>query len=217
MFFKRILQAIVISFFTLSFSGCTTLDILASHSFEAPTFKYKRYKIGTPTDKTLPIIITLDAHNPNLVGLRDIHIDYELFYKDKRFLKGNDIDLELAPNSISEITVPAELHFKNAIKTGGRVAEKILSGKKRIKFQAKITVYGSPTIYDDNKIGKIFPFSMNITKTIKVKIPRDKIENSLDGTAKTMYQIARKVSDAKDEVKKLKKMKKDIKKFSKLF
>ncbi|MFY0641932.1 MAG: hypothetical protein JXR16_12855 [Bermanella sp.] len=97
------------------------------------------------------------------------------------------------------------------------MAEKVLSGKKRIKIKAKVLLHGSPTIYDENRIGKIFPFSLEVHKTIKVNIPRDKIENSLSGNAKTMYQLARKASDLEEKLKKMKKLKKNMEKLGNLF
>jgi len=202
---------------TLFLSGCTALDILNSYDFEKPSFKYKQYEIGQPTKKSLPVNITLDAHNPNGFGLKDTLVNAELSYKGNRFLKSENIQLELAPNSTSQVVVPIDINYKKLIKSGGRMAEKVLSGKKRIKIKAKVLLHGSPTIYDKNRIGKIFPFSLEVRKTIKVNIPRDKIENSLSGNAKTMYQLARKASDLEEKLKKMKKLKKNIEKLGGLF
>lgn len=214
---NRILSLGVSILCFLALSGCTAFDILNSYSFEEPTFKYKKYKVGEAKDKYLPIDVEVEAFNPNDVGIAGTLIQCELFYKGRRFLMSDDIHLDLVPNSKSKIIVPLKLHYKNVLKTGGKIAEKILSGRRDIKFKAKVTLKGSPTIYDANREGRIFPFNVSVLKTIKVKIPRDKIENSLEGNAKLAYQMARKGADLDRKLKKLKRAKENLEAFGKLF
>ncbi len=196
------------------FTGCTAFDLLNANSLEAPKFKYVKHEIGTPGTSSIPIDLKFNAYNPNTVGLRNTYIRFELFAKGKRFIRGQDISLDLAPLENTEVIVPAHLHYKNVLKAGGYVAEKILSGKKSVKFKAKVTVHGSPVIYSNEQEGQTFPFAISVIKTIKVKIPRDRIEDSLSGSAKGLYKAARKIADAEEKVKKLKKLKKKLKRLS---
>lgn len=214
--FKHSLKLCLLVFIFAVFSGCTTFDLLNKHSIDPPKFKYKSYKIGDPRESYLPIDLVVDVDNPNEIGLKDTYVKYELVAKGKRFIQGEDIQLDLPPKSKTQIIVPLELHYKNTLRAGEYIAKKILSGKKKFKIQASVTVYGSPTIYDDEQVGESFPFSVQAIKTIKVKIPRDKIEDSLDGIPKDYYRAARKVADAEEEVKKLKKLEKNLKALGKL-
>jgi len=198
-------------------SGCTAFDILSSKSFEEPSFKYKRHKVGEPTEKYLPVVVEVEAFNPNDFGISNTYIQCELSYKGRVFMKSDDIALELIPNSPSKILVPLEFNYKNVLKTGGKIAEKILSGKRSVKLKARVALKGSPTIYDANQQSTIIPFEISLLKTIKVKIPRDKIEDALDGNAKTMYRLARKGADLERKLKKLKRTKDNIEKLGKLF
>ena len=116
-----------------------------------------------------------------------------------------------------QIIVPLELHYKNTLRAGEHIAKKILSGKKKFNIYANVTAYGSPTIYDDELVGESFPFSVRFRKKLKIKIPRDKIEESLDGLPKDYYRAARKVADVEEELKKLKKLEKNLKSIGKLF
>lgn len=185
------------------------------HSIDPPTFKYKSYKIGSPQKNYLPLELTIDVENPNEIGLMNTFVKYELILKGKRFIQGEDMKLDLPPLSKTKIIVSLELHYKNTLRAGEHIAKEILSGKKKFRAQANVIVYGSPTIYGDEQVGESFPFSVEARKKLKIKIPRDKIEESLDGLPKDYYRAARKVADA--ELKKLKKLQKNLKKIGKLF
>lgn len=215
--FKQSIKFYLLVFFLSGVSGCTTFDLLNKHSIDPPKFKYKSYKVGDPREDYLPVELIIDVDNPNDIGLKDTYVKYELVAKGKRFIQGEDIQLDLPPKSKTQIIVPLELHYKNTLKAGEYIAKKVLSGKKDFKIKTSVTVYGSPTIYDDEQVGESFPFSVQAIKTIKVKIPRDKIEDSLDGIPKDYYRAARKVADAEEEVKKLKKLEKNLKNIGKLF
>jgi len=215
--FKRTFNLSLLLIICTVFSGCTTYDLLNKHSIDPPKFKYKTYKVGDPRENYLPIDLVVDVDNPNEIGLKDTFLRYELIAKGKRFLQGEDIQLDLPPKSKTQIIVPLELHYKNTLRAGEYIAKKILRGKKNFKIKASVTVYGSPTIYDNEQVGESFPFSVQAMKTIRVKIPRDKIERSLDGIPKDYYRAARKVADAEEKVKKLKKLEKNLKNIGKLF
>ncbi|PHR98838.1 MAG: hypothetical protein COA78_25620 [Blastopirellula sp.] len=197
--------------------GCTAFNLLANNSIKSPTFKYKSYTIGDPRKDYLPVDLIIDVKNPNEIGLKNTYVKYELIIKGKRFAQGKDIKLDLPPLTKKQIIIPIELHYKNTLKAGGYIAEKILSGKKKFKIQANIMVYGSPTIYDENQVGESFPFSIEARKKLKIKIPRDKIEDSLDGLPRDYYRAAMAAADAEEEMKKIRKLEKSLKNIGKLF
>lgn len=197
--------------------GCTNFSLLSNHSIKSPTFKYKSYSIGNPRKDYLPVYVIIDVENPNKIGLKDTFVKYELTAKGKRFAQGKDIELDLPPLTKKQITIPIELHYKNTLKAGEFIAEKILSGKKKFKIRANVMIYGSPTIYDENQVGEPFPFSVSARKRLKIKIPRDKIEDSLDGLPKDYYRAAMAAADAEEKVKKLKKLEKNLKNIGRLF
>lgn len=66
----------------------------------------------------------VDVDNPNEIGLKDTYVNYELVAKGKRFIQGEDIQLDLPPKSKTQIIVPLELHYKNTLQAGEYIAKK---------------------------------------------------------------------------------------------
>ena len=133
--FKQIIVLPLLVILFTGISGCTTFDLLNKHSIDPPKFKYKSYKIGDPRSDYLPVELIIDVENPNEIGLKDTFVKYELIAKGKRFVQGQDIEMDLPPKSKTQIIVPLELHYKNTLRAGEYIAKKILSGKKKFKIK----------------------------------------------------------------------------------
>ena len=173
-------------------SACTAVRLIQSTKIIKPEIKYDRYEVGNPTQKKTPVYLKFSAHNPNAIGLTNVFVSYELYAEKKRFLKGDNVALTLAPKGDTVIVVPAEIIYEDVVKVLGPLAETILRGKDTFPVEVAVKVFGTPTVYNEVEAGALFAFDFATTRSVEVPIPQDKIEHAKD--------------KALEELKKLKKL-----------
>ena len=176
----------------LMVSGCTAVKLIQSAKIVKPEIKYLSHETGTPTLKSTPVYLKFSAHNPNEIGFKNVFASYELFTEKKRFLKGDNIALTLAPKGDTTIVIPAEIVYEDVARAIGPLAEKLLTGKDALDVDVAIKIYGTPTVYNKYEEGGLFSFEYETTQHLNVPIPHDKVDQAK--------------GRAKEELKKLKKI-----------
>jgi len=170
----------------LFLSSCSFLNLALSEKLKAPYFAYVRCEVMGVNLTQTNVNIVLSAYNPNKVGLKNVSLSYELFNEGKRFLKGNDIKVELKPQDTSRITVPAEVVYREIIAVVGPEAEKILLGQKAVPVRIDAVLTGNPTLYDDKKEGSLIPFTLKVSRTENIPLPRDQMNKLKDKAIDTI-------------------------------
>jgi hypothetical protein len=183
MYWNSLGKNVTILSILLVLSGCTALKLLTSTSLQKPEFKYVSYDMGKPELTKVMAKVNINAYNPNTIGLRNVYVSYELFTQGTRFLKGSDIELQLAPSEDTPIVIPAEIIYLDVFKAVGAVAEKVMRRNKSIPVTARIHIYGKPTIYNEVEAGDLFSFSYTKDITLDVPIPHDEIDKAVDKAA----------------------------------
>jgi len=179
-------------------SGCTAIRLINSTKLKEPEFKYVDYRPGKATVTSIPVFLKFKAINPNEIGLKNVYVSYELYTEGKRFLKGSDIEIHLAPKGETDIVIPAEVVYKDMFRALGPVATKVVMREKTIPVNVQVKIYGLPTVYNEIEEGGLFQFNMTIGKTIDVPVPHDQIDKAANTAIK-------KIKKSK-ELKKLKKL-----------
>ncbi len=191
---QRIFKLFVVLFMSLIITSCglnksrTITKIVIPTKITEPKIDYNNYKITKATDKKVSVELSLIAKNPNKVALKNILVGVELFTQGKRFFVGNNIKLILKANDKTMIIVPVEVIYNDILKVAGDIAKKIVNGKTTIKVLAKLTVIGTPTLYNaqlfsfDYKTEKTFPVSLFLD--IEDKDSKDKDSKDKDGKNK---------------------------------
>jgi len=174
---KYLYLILLFSILGLMFS-CTAIKLIRSSKITEPTIKFVKHNVGKPTDKKVTINLDFDAHNPNKIGLKNIFVNYELFIENKRFMRGDNVELSLAPHGKTKIMVPVEIIYQDIFNVAGDLVTKILRRDKSIKVLAKITIFGEPTVYNEIEEGALFSFKYKTSKEIIVPIEYDKIKQA---------------------------------------
>ena len=182
--FKSLSKFLLLSLVLSLLASCTAVRILKSTKLKEPTFKFVDHKIEKVRSKKTVVHLSFDAYNPNEVGLRNVYLSYELFTKEKRFLKGKNIKINLVPKGTTQVVVPAEIVYKDVFRALRPVAEKILLKHKTLPVKVKVKMHGRPTVYNKVEEGALFSFNLNLNTTIDVPIPHDEIDAAVNKAAK---------------------------------
>jgi LEA14-like dessication related protein len=161
-------------------SGCTFYRLMQSTKIENPSFEFLRCDLKKATDKYFNIECFVLAQNPNLIGLKNIYISYEIFVEDKRLINGREIYVELAPKGETELKVPASISYNDLLHALEPVLGRIFSNQKTIPITIKTRIYGQPTLYNGVEEGSLFSFERRLSKTIDVPMPEDEINRVKD-------------------------------------
>ena len=172
--------------------GCTAINLVRSTKIKEPEIKYVDHTMGDPDLKKVPFYLHFTAHNPNEIGLKNVFLEYELYAEGKRFLKGSNVAIVLAPKADTQIVVPAEVIYRDVFSAVGPVAERVLTGSKTLPVLAKVTIRGDPTIYNEIEEGALFYFTYGFSKTVEVPIPQDKVNEAKDKIKDGLGQIKKK-------------------------
>ena len=171
--------------------GCSTLKLALSPKIIKPEIKYIDYKIGEPTTEKILVYLHFNAHNPNKIGLKNTIASYELFIGEKRLIQGETIKFDLKSNGDTEIIVPTEIFFNDSFKTLSKISSDILIGKRTIPVQIKVTISGTPTLYNNYNNGELFSYTFSTDKTIDVPVPEGTIETITDKAIEELDKLKR--------------------------
>ncbi len=156
-------------------SGCTFLQ-LASRKLKAPDVTYDRLELVGVAARSANVNFHLNVKNPNSVGLQNVRVSYQLYHDDKPFLNGNDILIDLAPNAVSPLGVPAQIIYADVFATSTAVAKKVLSGARAIPVRIELVISGNPVLYDSTRSGSLFPFTVHLSRTEDIPVPQETID-----------------------------------------
>lgn len=175
------------------FSGCAFFGLAKSTKFKPPALAYSHAQVNKVEPRAADVDFHLKAQNPNKVGLKGVRVSYELFYKDRRFLAGDDIIIDLAPNAGRPLVIPTEIVYADVFGTAGEVALKVAAGAKTIPVRVDVVMAGNPTLYDSTKTGTLWlPFSIKLSRVQDIPIPQDKIDAAKDKAKDTVIRKVRK-------------------------
>jgi hypothetical protein len=158
--------------------GCAFFRILSGSDLKKPSFAYARYEMTGMDETRSDLRLHLKAKNPNAIGLRNVFISYELFSEGKRFLRGDSIAVELIPNGETPLQVPVQVIYLDVLRAAGPAAEKILAGAKTLPVTVVATLTGRPTVYNESESGSLFAFTVDLSHTFDVPIPREAAEKA---------------------------------------
>ena len=188
---RKFIQTIILTLASSLMFGCSALKLALSPKIQEPEIKYIDYKIGRPTTKNILVYLHFNAHNPNKIGLKNTTASYEFFIGENRLIKGETLKFDLKPNGDTKIVVPAEIFFNDSFKTLSKISSDILLGKRTIPVQIKVTIAGTPSLYNDYNNGELFSYTFSTDKTIDVPIPEGTIESITDKTIEELDKLKR--------------------------
>ncbi len=166
----RFILRVVIAALILALPGCLTMKLMTTR-FEQPTFTYKGSELVEASQSRAIVNFLFSVHNPNEAGLKDATCSYELFVEGKKFLKGNDLPVALAPKGDTDVTVPATIDYADLFPVLGSIARRILSGQKTLPITINAVFSGKPAIYSEAGKEKPISFEMRLSKTADIPLP----------------------------------------------
>jgi hypothetical protein len=156
-------------------SGCAFMD-LASQKLKPPEVAYDRAEVLRVAMTKADVNFHTTVNNPNIVGLQNVRVSYQLFHEDKLFLQGRDILIDLAPRANSALIVPTEIVYTDVYAASARAIQRVIAGDKSIPVRIDLVISGNPTLYDSTRAGSLFPFTVNLSRTENIPIPQEQID-----------------------------------------
>lgn len=169
--------------------SCTALRLLHQSKLKAPQVAFVSYRVVGVEESQARVEFTLAAFNPNAIGLRNVTLGYELFHEGKRFLHGDDIQLEFKPKDTTRIVVPAVVVYAEVLRAAGPLAAKILMDKKSIPIRIDAVVEGKPTVYDEVESGSLFQFTLRLSRTESVPIPQQPVNEAKSAARRALKKL----------------------------
>jgi hypothetical protein len=157
----------------LILTGCTFAR-LATTRFEKPEFTYTGSELLESSRNTARVNFLFSVHNPNMAGVRNAFVSYELYVEEKMFLTGSDIPFELVPNGDTTIAIPATIDYRDLTPVLGSVVERILAGKKSIPVTINAVFYGRPAVFSEDGKEDTVSFEKRLTKTAEIPLVKEK-------------------------------------------
>ncbi len=188
---KKYIQVTILTLASSLMFGCSTLKSALAPKIHKPEIEYIDYKIGGSTTKNILVYLHFKAHNPNKIGLKNTITNYEVFIGENRLIQGETVKFDLKADGDTPIVVPAEIFFNDSFKTLSKISSDILQGKRSIPIQVKVTIAGTPTLYNDYNNGELFSYTFTTNKTIDVPIPEGSIETITDKTIEELDKLKR--------------------------
>jgi hypothetical protein len=173
----------------LLLSGCTFFKLIRSSKLKVPDFSYVRCDVASVTDRSAVLEFTVAAQNPNTIGLRNVFVDYELFFEGRRFLNGSSVELTLIPGGETKIRVPAEVVYEEILRVAGPAAAQLMMGRESLPVRVDGVVRGNPTVYNEVEAGGLFHFTWKFSRTEKVPIPKEQRELARKKVSKALKKL----------------------------
>lgn len=161
-------------------SGCTFFRLARSEKLKVPEVTYLRTEIRSVSSDRALVDFVINARNPNKIGLRNVSVDYELFHEGRMFLKGDGLDVELAPAGDTEIRIPAVVAYDRVFTTSYALAQRVIAGDSTVPVRIDAVVSGKPTLYNETESGSLFSFTKAVSRVVDVPIPRKRIDEAAD-------------------------------------
>jgi hypothetical protein len=172
--------------------GCAFMRLARSEKIKVPEVTYLRTVIKSYDNEKAVVDFVLNAKNPNKIGLKNVAVDYELFHEGRAFLKGDGINVELAPSGDTEIRIPAVIAYTSVFSTAYALTQRIIAGDSTVPVRLDALVSGKPTLYNEVESGSLFSFSKKLTRTEQIPIPRQQIDGATEAAKRRALEEIRK-------------------------
>lgn len=172
--------------------GCAFMRLARSEKIKVPEVTYLRTVIKSYDNEKAVVDFVLNAKNPNKIGLKNVAVDYELFHEGRAFLKGDGINVELAPSGDTEIRIPAVIAYNSVFSTAYALTQRIIAGDSTVPVRLDALVSGKPTLYNEVESGSLFSFSKKLTRTEQIPIPRQQIDGATEAAKRRALEEIRK-------------------------
>jgi len=174
------------------FSGCAFLRLARSEKLKVPEISYLRTVVKSYDNEKAVVDFVLNAKNPNKIGLKNVAVDYELFHEGRRFLKGDGINVSLAPSGDTEIRIPAIIAYNSVFSTAYALTQRIIAGDSTVPVRLDAVVSGKPTLYNEVEEGSLFSFTKSLSHTEQIPIPRKQLDDATESAKKRALEELRK-------------------------
>jgi hypothetical protein len=172
--------------------GCAFMRLARSEKIKVPEVTYLRTVIKSYDNEKAVVDFVLNAKNPNKIGLKNVAVDYELFHEGRAFLKGDGINVELAPSGDTEIRIPAVIAYNSVFSTAYALTQRIIAGDSTVPVRLDALVSGKPTLYNEVESGSLFSFSKKLSRTEQIPIPRQQIDGATEAAKRRALEEIRK-------------------------
>lgn len=173
-------------------TGCTFLRLARSEKLKKPEITYLRTVVKSVDGEKAVVDFVLNAKNPNKIGLKNVAVDYELFHEGRMFLKGDGIEVALAPAGDTEIRIPAIIAYGSVFTTAYALAQRVIAGDSTVPVRLDAVVSGKPTLYNEIEEGSLFSFTHRLSRTEQIPIPRKQLDDATDRAKERGLQELRK-------------------------
>jgi len=175
-----------------SFSGCAFMRLARSEKLKVPEISYLRTEVKSVTGDRAEVDFILNAKNPNKIGLKNVAVDYQLFHEGRMFLKGDGINVELAPAGDTEIRIPAVIAYNSVFATAYALSQRVIAGDSTVPVRLDAVVSGKPTLYNEVEEGSLFSFTHKLSRTEDIPIPRKQLDDASDAAKERALKELRK-------------------------
>jgi hypothetical protein len=159
-------------------SGCAFMRLARSEKLKVPEVTYLRTVVKSVSGDRAEVDFVLNAKNPNKIGLKNVRVDYELFHEGRMFLKGDGIDVALAPAGDTELRIPAVIAYGSVFTTAYALTQRVIAGDSTVPVRLDAVVSGKPTLYNEVEQGSLFSFTKKLSRTEQIPIPRKQIDEA---------------------------------------
>lgn len=161
-------------------SGCAFMRLARSEKLKVPEVTYLRTVIKSYDTEKATVDFVINAKNPNKIGLKNVAVDYQLFHEGRAFLKGDGIEVSLAPAGDTEIRIPAVIAYSSVFSTAYALTQRIIAGDSTVPVRLDAVVSGKPTLYNEVEQGSLFSFTKKVSRTENIPIPRKQLNDATD-------------------------------------
>jgi hypothetical protein len=177
----RLLTAILVGLLVTSLTtGCAFMRLARSEKLKVPEVTYLRTVIKSYDTEKAVVDFVINAKNPNKIGLKNVAVDYQLFHEGRAFLKGDGIEVSLAPSGDTEIRIPAVIAYTSVFSTAYALSQRIIAGDSTVPVRLDAVVSGKPTLYNEVEEGSLFSFTKKVSRTENIPIPRKQLDDATD-------------------------------------
>lgn len=182
----------VLALAPLGLSGCAFLRLARAEQIRKPEITYLRTVVKSYDLEKATVDFVINARNPNKIGLKNVAVDYELFHEGRAFLKGDGIQVSLAPAGDTEIRIPATIAYNSMFTTAYALTQRIIAGDSTVPVRLDAIISGKPTLYNEIEEGSLFSFTHKLSRTENIPIPRKQIDDATDAARQRVIDSIRK-------------------------
>ena len=180
----KLRTVLLLAIYTVIIASCSLGKFKALSTFKQPKFEYQKNRVVAVGEKKVDVDLIFDVSNPNDMALDSIFANYELFIKDKSFIKGKDLQLKLIANGKSTVHVPVEVYYNNLLQGTSSVLKSVLNNDKKIPVTADVKIFGE--LEFTHYLSTTVSYNKHIDMSVPVpkKLLNDKLKQKLKSKLK---------------------------------